>query len=125
MSQVTDADVLRGARELAPEFSARASESEVLRTMPAELAAKAKSAGLFRLASPFPRRNVAGPRDDRQGHRDAEPSGRLCGLDRRDREQHRVFRVARACRCEGDDRGRPRLCLDEHVRSDGSGGARQ
>jgi alkylation response protein AidB-like acyl-CoA dehydrogenase len=44
--------VLAAARRLAPEFSARASEGEALRTMPADLVSKVKKSGLFRLALP-------------------------------------------------------------------------
>jgi alkylation response protein AidB-like acyl-CoA dehydrogenase len=44
--------VLRAADELAPVLSARAGEGEALRTMPGDLAATAKRAGLFRLALP-------------------------------------------------------------------------
>jgi alkylation response protein AidB-like acyl-CoA dehydrogenase len=44
--------VLEAARELAPELAARAAEGEALRTMPADLAARAKGTGLFRLALP-------------------------------------------------------------------------
>jgi alkylation response protein AidB-like acyl-CoA dehydrogenase len=44
--------VLNAARELAPELSARAAEGEALRTMPPDLVARAKRAGLFRLALP-------------------------------------------------------------------------
>jgi alkylation response protein AidB-like acyl-CoA dehydrogenase len=44
--------VLQSARELAPEVTARAAEGEQLRTMPSDLVARAKQAGLFRLALP-------------------------------------------------------------------------
>jgi indole-3-acetate monooxygenase len=44
--------VLKAARELAPEFSARASEGEELGTMPADLVTRVKASGLFRLALP-------------------------------------------------------------------------
>ena len=40
------------ADALAPEFRARAAEGEANRTMPADLAAKVKKAGLFRLSLP-------------------------------------------------------------------------
>jgi indole-3-acetate monooxygenase len=46
------AEVLARAAALAPEFRARAAESEANRTMPADLAAKVKEAGLFRLSLP-------------------------------------------------------------------------
>ena len=50
---VNDRDsVLSAARDLAPEFSARASEGEALRTMPADLVSRVKKSGLFRLALP-------------------------------------------------------------------------
>ncbi len=44
--------VLQTARELAPDFSARAPEGEALRTMPSDLVARVKDGGLFRLALP-------------------------------------------------------------------------
>jgi alkylation response protein AidB-like acyl-CoA dehydrogenase len=44
--------VLKSARELAPEFSERATEGEALKTMPADLVARVRAAGLFRLALP-------------------------------------------------------------------------
>jgi indole-3-acetate monooxygenase len=44
--------LLQVAREFVPEFSARASEGESLRTMPGDLVDRIKSAGLFRLALP-------------------------------------------------------------------------
>jgi indole-3-acetate monooxygenase len=44
--------VLQSARQLAPELRARASEGEQLRTMPSDLVARVKQAGLFRLALP-------------------------------------------------------------------------
>ena len=44
--------VLQSARELAPELAARAAEGEALRTMPADLVDRIKSAGLFRMALP-------------------------------------------------------------------------
>jgi len=44
--------VLKAARELAPEFSARASEGEAHGTMPADLVSRVKTNGLFRLALP-------------------------------------------------------------------------
>jgi alkylation response protein AidB-like acyl-CoA dehydrogenase len=47
----TDA-VLAAARSLAPEFRARATEGEQLRTLPPDLVTRAKEAGLFRLALP-------------------------------------------------------------------------
>jgi len=43
---------LAAARELAPQLSARASEADQLRTMPLDLVADARAAGLFRLAMP-------------------------------------------------------------------------
>jgi indole-3-acetate monooxygenase len=45
-------EVLARADALAPEFRARAAEGETNRTMPADLAAKVKKAGLFRLSLP-------------------------------------------------------------------------
>jgi indole-3-acetate monooxygenase len=45
-------EVLARAAALAPEFSARATEAETIRTMPADLAARVKEAGLFRLSLP-------------------------------------------------------------------------
>jgi alkylation response protein AidB-like acyl-CoA dehydrogenase len=48
----TRAEVLARADALAPEFRARAAEGETNRTMPADLAAKVKKAGLFRLSLP-------------------------------------------------------------------------
>jgi indole-3-acetate monooxygenase len=45
-------EVLARAAALAPEFRARAAEGEANRTMPADLAAKVKEAGLFRLSLP-------------------------------------------------------------------------
>jgi alkylation response protein AidB-like acyl-CoA dehydrogenase len=49
----TDRDsVLAAAAELAPLLAERAGEGEALRTMPADLAARLKSAGLFRLGLP-------------------------------------------------------------------------
>jgi indole-3-acetate monooxygenase len=42
----------QAALELAPDFSARASESELLRTMPEDLVARVREAGLFRMALP-------------------------------------------------------------------------
>jgi alkylation response protein AidB-like acyl-CoA dehydrogenase len=44
--------VLAAARELAPALAARAGEGEAERTMPGDLVARAKRAGLFRLALP-------------------------------------------------------------------------
>ena len=44
--------LLQVAREFVPEFSARASEGESLRTMPGDLVDRVESAGLFRLALP-------------------------------------------------------------------------
>jgi indole-3-acetate monooxygenase len=44
--------LLQVAHEFVPEFSARASEGESLRTMPPDLVDRVKSAGLFRLALP-------------------------------------------------------------------------
>ena len=44
--------VLHAARSLAPEFSARAAEAETARTMPGDLVAAARRAGLFRIAVP-------------------------------------------------------------------------
>jgi alkylation response protein AidB-like acyl-CoA dehydrogenase len=44
--------IREAVRQLAPEFSARAAEGEALRTMPADLVARAKHAGLFRLGLP-------------------------------------------------------------------------
>jgi alkylation response protein AidB-like acyl-CoA dehydrogenase len=44
--------VLGAVRALAPDLSARSAEGEALRTMPADLVARAKQAGLFRLAMP-------------------------------------------------------------------------
>ncbi len=46
------ARVLRAAQELAPDLSARASEAEALRTMPEDLVARVREAGLFRMALP-------------------------------------------------------------------------
>ena len=46
------AATLEAVQALAPEFRARAAEGEALRTMPADLAARVKRAGLFRLALP-------------------------------------------------------------------------
>jgi alkylation response protein AidB-like acyl-CoA dehydrogenase len=46
------ASALQTARALAPELTNRASEGEQLRTMPADLVARAKADGLFRLALP-------------------------------------------------------------------------
>ncbi|MDT7678872.1 MAG: indole-3-acetate monooxygenase, partial [Pseudonocardiales bacterium] len=43
---------LAAARAIAPRFSARARESEQLRTLPPDLVADARGAGLFRLATP-------------------------------------------------------------------------
>src|SRR5262245_41153859 len=43
---------IHAARSLAPEFSARAPEAESLRTMPADLVAKVRRAGLFRIGVP-------------------------------------------------------------------------
>jgi indole-3-acetate monooxygenase len=43
---------LQAARELAPALAARADDGEALRTMPQDLVAKVKSAGLFRSALP-------------------------------------------------------------------------
>jgi alkylation response protein AidB-like acyl-CoA dehydrogenase len=48
----TRAEVLARAEALVPEFRARATEGETNRTMPADLAAKVKKAGLFRLSLP-------------------------------------------------------------------------
>jgi indole-3-acetate monooxygenase len=45
-------EVLARAAVLAPEFRARAAEAEANQTMPADLAAKVKEAGLFRLSLP-------------------------------------------------------------------------
>jgi indole-3-acetate monooxygenase len=45
-------ELLARADALAPEFRARAAEGETNRTMPADLAAKVKKAGLFRLSLP-------------------------------------------------------------------------
>jgi alkylation response protein AidB-like acyl-CoA dehydrogenase len=45
-------EVLAAADSLAPEFRARAAEGEAKRTMPADLAARVKQAGLFRLSLP-------------------------------------------------------------------------
>lgn len=45
-------DALAAARELVPEFMARAAEAEQLRTMPPDLAAKAEAAGLFAMWLP-------------------------------------------------------------------------
>ena len=45
-------EMLARADALAPEFRARAAEGETNRTMPADLAAKVKKAGLFRLSLP-------------------------------------------------------------------------
>ena len=45
-------EILRRAAALAAEFRARAAEAEANRTMPADLAAKVKKAGLFRLSLP-------------------------------------------------------------------------
>jgi indole-3-acetate monooxygenase len=44
--------VRTAARELAPDLSARASEAELLRTMPEDLVARVREAGLFRMALP-------------------------------------------------------------------------
>jgi alkylation response protein AidB-like acyl-CoA dehydrogenase len=44
--------VLEAVRELAPELTERAGEAEALRTLPDDLVAKMKRAGLFRLALP-------------------------------------------------------------------------
>ena len=48
----THEEILARAAVLAPEFRARAAEAEANRTMPADLAAKVKEAGLFRLSLP-------------------------------------------------------------------------
>lgn len=48
---VSDA-ALAAARELAPEVSARAQETEQLGTVPADLVARIRAAGLFRIAQP-------------------------------------------------------------------------
>ena len=45
-------EIFARADALAPEFRARAAEGETNRTMPADLAAKVKKAGLFRLSLP-------------------------------------------------------------------------
>src|ERR1700722_4375514 len=45
-------EIFARADALAPEFRARAAEAEANRTMPADLAAKVKGAGLFRLSLP-------------------------------------------------------------------------
>jgi indole-3-acetate monooxygenase len=45
-------EIFARAGTLAPEFQARAAEGEINRTMPADLAAKVKKAGLFRLSLP-------------------------------------------------------------------------
>src|ERR1700722_588430 len=45
-------EIFARADALAPEFRARAAEGETNRTMPADLAAKVKRAGLFRLSLP-------------------------------------------------------------------------
>ena len=44
--------VIHAARAIAPEFAARATEGEQLRTMPPELVTRAKRAGLFRIGVP-------------------------------------------------------------------------
>jgi alkylation response protein AidB-like acyl-CoA dehydrogenase len=44
--------VLHAARQLAPELSVRAAEGEAARSMPVDLAARVKAAGLFRLLLP-------------------------------------------------------------------------
>ncbi len=46
------ARVIGAAVELAPDFSARASEAELLRTMPDDLVARVRAGGLFRMALP-------------------------------------------------------------------------
>ncbi|SFW91307.1 acyl-CoA dehydrogenase family protein [Amycolatopsis australiensis] len=51
MGQATT-DAVTAARELAPELSARAAEAEELQTLPRDLVERARSAGLFRLATP-------------------------------------------------------------------------
>jgi indole-3-acetate monooxygenase len=48
----TTRDILQAARALAPEFTARAREVELARTMPPDLVHRAKAAGLFGLALP-------------------------------------------------------------------------
>ena len=48
----TREEILARAAAIAPEFRARAAEAEANRTMPADLAAKVKDAGLFRLTLP-------------------------------------------------------------------------
>ncbi|MDT7661524.1 MAG: indole-3-acetate monooxygenase [Pseudonocardiales bacterium] len=48
----TSQAALAAARAIAPRFSARARESEQLRTLPPDLVADARGAGLFRLATP-------------------------------------------------------------------------
>ncbi|OXM59206.1 acyl-CoA dehydrogenase family protein [Amycolatopsis vastitatis] len=51
MEQATT-DAVTAARDLAPELSARAVEAEQLQTLPRDLVERARSAGLFRLATP-------------------------------------------------------------------------
>ena len=51
MEQATT-DAVTAARDLAPELSARAAEAEQLQTLPRDLVERARSAGLFRLATP-------------------------------------------------------------------------
>ncbi|WP_329050462.1 acyl-CoA dehydrogenase family protein [Amycolatopsis sp. NBC_01488] len=51
MGQATT-DAVTAARELAPELSARAVEGEQLQTMPRDLVERARTAGLFHLATP-------------------------------------------------------------------------
>jgi alkylation response protein AidB-like acyl-CoA dehydrogenase len=47
-----EAGVFEAVRRLVPEFDARATEGEALRTMPPDLVARAKGSGLFRLGLP-------------------------------------------------------------------------
>ena len=46
------ARVRQAALDLVPELSARASEAELLRTMPEDLVARVRAGGLFRMALP-------------------------------------------------------------------------
>jgi indole-3-acetate monooxygenase len=83
-------DMLDVARRLAPELSARATEGEALRSMPTDLVARVKQAGLFRLALPHS-----------LGGFELNPSGlvevveELSRADDSDRQQHRVLCLAR------------------------------